>query len=502
MSQLKHNIIANFLGRGWASVMSLAFVPLYIKFMGIEAYGLVGFSATIQALSGLFDMGLSSTLNRELAILSAQEGKQKDSRDLVRTLEVIYWGITSIIGLSIFLLSPFLAQSWIKSQALSKESVQMAIALMGLVIAFNFPFSLYSGGLLGLQRQVLLNGIVVSMSTLRGIGMILILWLVSPTIQAFFIWQAFISVTQTLITFFFLWRSLPKSQISAKFSKNTWLRIWRFSAGMTGITLVSLILMQTDKILLSKLLPLKEFAYYNLAATVASGVTIVIYPVFTSVFPKFSELVSRKEEEKLTQLYHKSAQLLSVLVIPLCVTLSLFSKDILMLWTGDPVIAQNAHVIASFLVIGTSLNGLMNIPQALQLAYGWTELAIKINIVSIAFLIPVMFLLANRYGGVGASIVWLILNASYVLIGIRFMHTRLLKGELMTWYSQDILRPLLGSTVIGFIFAIIFKGSFYNLSVNLFSLTFVAIMIFLGSFITTPLTNISIKNFLAKHWAR
>ena len=49
--------------------MSLAFVPLYIKFMGIESYGLVGIFASLLALFGLLDMGLSTTLNRELAIV-------------------------------------------------------------------------------------------------------------------------------------------------------------------------------------------------------------------------------------------------------------------------------------------------------------------------------------------------------------------------------------------------------------------------------------------------
>lgn len=498
MPRLKYNLIANFLGKGWTAIMGLGFVPLYIKFMGIEAYGLVGFSATIQALSSLLDMGLSSTLNRELAILSSQEGKQQDSRDLVRTLEIIYWGITFVICLSVFIISPFLADSWIKSQELSKESVQAAIALMGLVIGFQFPFSLYSGGLLGLQRQVLLNGIIITMSTLRGVGMILILWLVSPTIQAFFLWQAFVSLLQTLVTLVFLWRSLPSSQRKPYFRKDLWLGIWRFSVGMTGISLVSLILMQTDKILLSKILTLEDFGYYNLAGTVASGVTIVIAPIFTSVFPEFSELVSRKEEDKITALYHKSSQLLSVLVLPICVTLSLFSKDILLLWTGNSIIADKAYLMASLLTIGTSLNGLMNVPYALQLAYGWTKLAISINLVAISFLIPSLFFLASRYGGVGASIIWAILNSSYVLIGIRFMHFRLLKNELRTWYVQDIVRPLLGSLLIGLLMLFIFKSGYFQLSVNIWSLAAITGLTFLGSILTTELTSVKIRKFLSQ----
>lgn len=35
-------ILPNFGGKAWQALMSLTFVPLYIKFMGIEFYGLVG----------------------------------------------------------------------------------------------------------------------------------------------------------------------------------------------------------------------------------------------------------------------------------------------------------------------------------------------------------------------------------------------------------------------------------------------------------------------------
>jgi hypothetical protein len=42
MSLIKQNIIANFGGKAWQALMSLAFVPLYIKFMVIESYGLIG----------------------------------------------------------------------------------------------------------------------------------------------------------------------------------------------------------------------------------------------------------------------------------------------------------------------------------------------------------------------------------------------------------------------------------------------------------------------------
>src|SRR2546425_12398080 len=68
----RQNVIANFVGRGWGFISVYLFVPLYLKFLGIEAYGLVGFYATLLGFLTFADMGLTATLNREIARLSAR----------------------------------------------------------------------------------------------------------------------------------------------------------------------------------------------------------------------------------------------------------------------------------------------------------------------------------------------------------------------------------------------------------------------------------------------
>ena len=47
--------------------MGLIFVPVYIKYLGIESYGLIGFFASMQAWFALLDMGMTPTLGREIA---------------------------------------------------------------------------------------------------------------------------------------------------------------------------------------------------------------------------------------------------------------------------------------------------------------------------------------------------------------------------------------------------------------------------------------------------
>ena len=71
MNKTKINIISNFAGRSVAAILSIVFVPIYLRYLSVEMYGIIGFFASIQAFLFLLDGGISPTLNREVARLSA-----------------------------------------------------------------------------------------------------------------------------------------------------------------------------------------------------------------------------------------------------------------------------------------------------------------------------------------------------------------------------------------------------------------------------------------------
>src|SRR5882757_1665852 len=115
VSSFKLGLLANFAGSGWSTLVQLICVPLYIKFMGIEAFGLIGFYLMFQAVLQVLDLGLSPTMNREMARYSVQPDKADEARDLVRTLEVGYWLIGLVAGAGLVAASPWVATHWIKA---------------------------------------------------------------------------------------------------------------------------------------------------------------------------------------------------------------------------------------------------------------------------------------------------------------------------------------------------------------------------------------------------
>jgi len=440
-ASIKRNVIANFAGRMWSALMALAFLPLYVRFLGIESYGLIGIFVSLTALLSVFDMGLGTTLSRELARLSARPGNEREARDLVRTFELIYWGTGVVLGGGVALLAPFIARDWLNAQGVAAQTMQQAIAIMSLVVALQWPNSLYASGLMGLQRQVLLNAIRVGAATLQAGGAVLVLWLVSPTIQAYFLWQILVAALHTGMVAAALWRSLPAAAGTA-FRRALLASNWRFAGGMTGITVLVVILTQVDKIVLSKMLSLEMFGYYALAAVVAGTLNYVSGPIFSALFPRLARAAGSGDAAELASLYHKGCQLMAALVAPLWIVLALFSEELLTLWFGETQTAANIHLLVSLLATGTALNALVTVPYALQLAHGWTALSFYKNVVSLAVFVPLMLWLIGQYGAAGAALAWIALNAGYLLFEIPLMHRRLLRGSMRRWYLLDVGLPV------------------------------------------------------------
>jgi O-antigen/teichoic acid export membrane protein len=452
LSLVRLNIIANYSGRAWTSLLSLAFVPLYIKLMGVEVYGLLGIFMSLGALLSLLDMGLSATLSRELSRLSTIDNSAQETRNLVRTFELIYWGTGIVIGVAVTLLAPLIARYWINAGKVDRDTVEYALMVMGMSIAFQWPGGLYSGGLMGLQRQVALNVIRSAMVTVQHVGAVLILLLVSPTILAFFFWQSFVGLLTTIALGIWVWKSLAESNTAAKFKRELLLKNWRFATGMTGISLITILLTQLDKIVLSKMLSLEVFGYYMLAFNVANNLNNFSTPIYSALFPKFTQLVASGDTNGLISLYHKGARLLSALMLPVAMTVIFFSKEILGLWLNNPVVSENTQPILVLLIIGTAMSTVMVMPYALQLAHGWTRFSIYKNLIAVPFLVPLLLVLVDRYQGIGAALVWLILNLGYLLFEVPIMHRRLLRTEMRNWYQRDIIQPLLlvGAVVLCF----------------------------------------------------
>ena len=428
-------------------LIRLLVIPLYIRLLGIEAYGLIGFFAALQATVQMLELGLAPTLTREIARRRAKPDGLVDARSLVTTVSIAYFALSSLIGIAIVLGAPLFASKVIHAEKLDRHAVETAVMLMGALIPVMWGTNLFNATLVGLERQVLVNALRIAIVTASSLGAVVVLWLVSADIRAFFLWQLFAGLMGCIIVGATALHVLPAGPSAFRIALLR--ELWRFAAGMSGITIGGIVLLQLDKWLLINLLPLKSYGYYILAFSLANALYLVITPLFSSVFPRMTLLHAESNQHAQTGFYHSSAQYAAALVFPLATVICLYSEPILRLWIQDAEIARNAAPLASVLVWGTALNGLMNVPYALQLASGYTSLALKLVILKLILFAPAIVVLSLKFGALGAASAWLVLNAVYVIVGIPFTHAYLLKGHAAAWVMKDVLPPACAALAIG-----------------------------------------------------
>lgn len=493
---IKKNIIANTLGTGWSALMNIAFVPLYIKYLGIEAYGLIGVFAILFGWLSLLDMGMTPTISREMARFSGQAHTNQSILNLLRSVEIIAFVLAVIVALGIYLSSSWLATIWIKSGQIEENVVVNAIIIMGFVAALKFVENIYKSAIMGLQKQVQLNVIFVISSTLRGLGSIGVLIFYSATIEAYFIWQGLVSFFTIVAFCIYLYIVLPKTQNRSKFSWHELNKIKRYAVGVLGTTFLAILLTQIDKMLLVKMLTLSEYGYYTMAFLVVNILYMIVGPIVQAFFPKFAELKAKEDISSLADMYHKSSQLITVSVGIIVGYLIFFSETIILAWTQDSLLTKEVAPLISVLSLGTFLNILMWIPYQMQLAYGWTSLAIKINIIAVLFIVPAILVIVPIHGAIGAAWVWVSLNAGYVTIGVHFMFKKILVDEKWKWYKDDIIKPL----IVCFGLIGLFKLILYheNILVMLFLLVLSMVVVFIGTIFITPLVKTQILNIIQR----
>jgi O-antigen/teichoic acid export membrane protein len=448
MASNRRNFLANLVSTLWLPALMLAAMPVYEHLLGRAGIGVIGLYILLQSLVAPLDAGLGMTMNRQMALLGAGPEGPLAMRDTVRSLEIVYWAIALAIGAVLLAASQPIGHHWIRSEQISAHALTWSVVMIALTLGLQFPFTLYHNGLLGLGRHVTSGILNIVFYTLRFAGVIPWLMLTNADPVWFFLWQAPTALLHTTALRWSLLGALPATPRPGRFSRELLSRVRNFAAGMGLIGLLSLAMAHVDKVVLSGLLQLDHFGDYTFAVMVSSGLYRIFTPVFMTVLPRMTALVRAEESDALVRLYHKASQLVAVMVMPAGAVIACFAHKILLLWTGEPVIAENADMPMRFLAAGTCLAGLMLQPFALQSAFGWTRLTLTARGIAFVLLVPLTVLAATWRGMDAAAAVWALPHLIGLTVTVPLMHRRILRGQMGRWYLRDVIAPASGAWVI------------------------------------------------------
>lgn len=443
MTSIRLNLLAGLGGRLVAAVINLAAVPLFLHYLGVAAWGLVTLYVTLQSLAVVFDLGLSLSLNRELALTSGGV-RRVEGRALLAASEVVYWSVSILFGTAILLSAGWLTDHWINLEGLDRGEAVRAFAAMGMALAVQLPSALYTGGLQGMQRQVGLNLVTIGFSMIRAaVGVAVLAWIM-PTADAFLTWQAIAALGQTLALAYLLRRAIPGAGTGMgadwRLGFVALRREWRFVLGANLLGILGAILLQADKVVLARVLPLDQFGVYALASLAASLLAQVSGPVFAVYQPRLTQMVGAGDQAGEIQHYHRYAQIMAVLVIPFAVIGAIYGEPLLALWTRKPELANAAALPFALLTLGWGINALATVPGTLQLTHGITGFGVRMHAAAIVLFAPWVYFAGQGGGPQWAAAGWILINLGYLFAHAFRGSWRLLPAiETRRWLIWDLI---------------------------------------------------------------
>ena len=451
---LKGNIAANYASQLYATLIGIVLVPLYLQYMGAEAYGLVGFFAMLQAWFNLLDLGLTPTIARESARYHGAAMSALAYRRMYRSLSIVFICIAVTGGAALFATAGAVANHWLNIRSLPPTDVLAAVQIMAVCVALRWMGGLYRGVVTGSERLVWLGGFNAAIATLRFVGVLVTMWVWGFTPVVFFWHQLAVAVLEVTVLLTMCHRLLPSGHSITErigWSFRPIQPLLRFSLTVAFTSSVWVLVTKTDKLILSGILPLAEYGYFTLAVLAAGGITIISGPISMAIMPRMARLYAEGKHDEVRRIYNQGAQLVSVIAGSLAVTLIVCTESLLFAWTGSHEVTQAAAPILRLYAIGNGLLALGAFPYYLQYARGNLRYHLIGNFVLVVFLTPAIIVAAMKAGGVGAGWVWVSMNALYLIFWVGYVHSKLEPGLHWDWLVSNVFVILLPTLLVGLV---------------------------------------------------
>jgi O-antigen/teichoic acid export membrane protein len=475
-------------GLGASAVTMAAMVvttPIYLRSLGAEAYGVLAFVLVLQAVLLTLDAGIGLSITRVVAL-----GQQDPAVGaLVRGLDRTCWVVAAIIALLVGFAAAFLAEHWLQLGTLDRRMVVHALVWGGLAIGVRWPIALYQGILAGAQRMGQNSAVAAAATLLAALGgALLMTW--NRGLVPLLAWLGAVGLVQALACRHLAMNCVPRARPSG------WPGVYAFlraSSAAAGLGVVGLLVMQVDKAVLSKALPVAEFAYYSVAALVVPGLLSLVGPIFNVLYPR----LALRGDDPDANLYRNATLAIGVFVTPVAAGMAVFGESLLYLWMGDAEAARVGGPVLFWLALGAAQHAIMHAPPALTLASGRVRLALGISSVQLGLTVPAMLAGAALGGAHGAAVAWFGVNTCYLFAGSWVTHRALLPSVHRRWMLEDVLPSLTLSLAIAFAVSALLPESAYSAAARCVAMLLSVLASWLLAILVSRRLRVAVREFLA-----
>jgi O-antigen/teichoic acid export membrane protein len=398
--RLAWHSLLNLAGQGIPVFAALIAVPVLIRYMGTERFGILTLVWAIIGYFGLFDLGLG----RALTQLVADRRHHADERELS---SLVWKALLTMLGIGV--LGSLLAEAiawWLTHSVLTitpnlQGEATAAFRLMALVIPVIVVTSGLRGVLEAYQRFDLVNAARVPLGALNYLVPVAVMTYDTSLLSVVAV-LAVVRVVGLVVHAMMCRRVMPGLGFGPDLRTRLPTKLLRMGGWMTISNVLSPVLVMADRFLIGALASAVVVAYYTAPFEIVTKLMIVASSVANSLFPAFA---GRSDPHEQAGLYVRGVVMTSVGLFPILIVLLLFAPEILRLWLG-PVFAERSSGVLQMLALGVYINCLAQIAFTLIQGAGRSDVTAMLHIAEIPFYLAAAWLLIRFRGVEGAALAW------------------------------------------------------------------------------------------------
>jgi O-antigen/teichoic acid export membrane protein len=400
---LIRNATWNVLGQLLPLIAAIVAVPVIIRYLGVEGFGLVSIIWTLIGYFSLFDFGLGRALTKYISV--ELECQQADNiPNIVVNGLILLSFIGLCVGAIMWFSSPWLISNLLNIKQSDPVQTKQALQLTSLAI----PFVLVNVGL----RAIIEGYLHFNLSNLIRIPFG-IFTLSSPAIAAYLGYTlpsiviilfiginiamiAYIKVIFTFINKGLILQGRPQL-VTAK-------KLLSFGGWVSLSNFIGPILFYVDRFMISAVLSVAVMAYYVAPYEAITKTLFLSSSIAGSLFPVFAKSSANQSSNHINIMLAGSKIICMVMFVIVLITL-FFGYDLLNLWVGKEI-AMNGTSALQILSIGVFFNAIAYLPFTFIQASGRADLIAKLHLVQLPLYIIAMWFSISHFGLDGAAYVW------------------------------------------------------------------------------------------------
>ena len=399
---LAKNTLWNLVGQGVPLIAAVFAIPLLIKGLGVDRFGVLTLAWMVIGYFSLFDLGLGRALTKMVAE-KLGAGREQEIPALVWTTLFLMILLGLLGTLVVSLLSPWLVREGLKiPEALQSETLHAFYLL-----ALSIPVVISTAGLRGILEAQQYFGFVNVVRILIGAFTFLSPLFILPFSKSLFPVVAILSAGRLLawlVHLLLCFYVMPALRHGIALHITEVGHLIRFGSWMTVTNIVGPLMVYLDRFLIGALMSTIYVAYYATPYEVASNLGLISGALVGVLFPAFAASFMQ-DSNRTALLFGRGVKYTFLALFPLTLLIVSFAHEILEFWLGGEF-AQNSTRVLQWLVIGRFINGLAQIPFALIQSAGRPDLTAKLHFIELPFYLLIVWWLIGAYGIEGAAVAW------------------------------------------------------------------------------------------------